>query len=193
MPARREYTAAELAERLERQREQTRQRVARYRARRGVTRYASGNADAVTVTATPLHAREDVRSTAPVTTIEEAVLRTACAPDAALSDLERIELLLAPYAGRRYVHRPASWERLLAGCVGVDPVLEVIRACEWLDEPAHRQRDCSFRFLSGWIKRAAQQQAVGPALSPQRPRLAPAPRRKPVGTEILEHLGYVAG
>jgi hypothetical protein len=166
MPAKREWTAEDLAARLEREREQARGRMARMRSRN-----RSRNTTAVTVTAEGLsaHAHEGTngRSTAFLVT------PSLSEKEEVTSDFEQVRCVLEPLKG--YQHDEQLLARLAATCPAVDLVLEAIGMAEWLQRTANRKRVCSKAFLSNWVKRAATRTEPTGQLEPaSAPR--PAPR-----------------
>jgi len=183
MPPRRDLTPEQALERLARRREQTRLAVQRHRERK----------KAVSLT---------VSLTAPSSTH----VRTSRSPEGSptenqiipLDDVERIALTLAPFASRGYVHREGFWALMAERFPLVDLVVEADGIAAWLNGPKGRGRDCTEPFLRNWIKKEAARHAAPPAVSEQALRQAilaadRPPRRKPVGTQILEMYGYAAG
>ena len=165
MPARREYTAAELAERLDRQREQARVRMARLRARN-----ASRNGTAVRVTNTVSGGAGDATPPTP--------------PVSSLPLLERkkIEHLLAGFEPRGYRHDGRFWELLRNRYPHLDLELEVLKLAEWLDEPRNAKRKCSKGFISNWLSKAdvdRQQREAQARTLPPTSNGTPAPRPSP--------------
>jgi hypothetical protein len=151
MPARREYTAAELAERLQERRRQAREGMARLRAQRRLTSPVNATPEAVNLTSptsgAPAPTYADARSTAFLVTSVPSEQSKSTA------DLEQVRCVLEPLRG--YAHDERLLQRLAARCPAVDLVLEAIGMAEWLNRPANRKRTCSKAFVSNWVKRAA--------------------------------------
>lgn len=182
MPARREYTPEELQDRLARQRELTRERVARLRARRKVTRYqtpVSVTPEAVRVTGGPEAGPVSVTPPAP------PVL-------ASLSSSKRREIRdagarLAPLAERGYRHDQQFWEVLARECPDVNLLLEAIGMEDWLTRPVNRKCRCSKGFIRNWIRKAQRDATAPPNGAPPaaRPAGRPAPGKPPDPEPVL--------
>jgi hypothetical protein len=160
VPARLDLTPEQALERLQRQREQTRERVARWRAQQQVTRTGNGYAEGLSAHA---HEGADARSTAFLVT------PSLSEKEEEVSDFEQVRCVLEPLKG--YVHDEQLLARLAATCPAVDLVLEAIGMAEWLQRTANRKRVCSKAFLSNWVKRAATKPTG--QLEPAHQRTAP--------------------
>jgi hypothetical protein len=174
MPARREWTPDELRERLERQRALTRERVARLRERRRVTRYAGAvlvTDGAVRVTAAPETGPLPVTPphTPPVSSFSLKERR----------ERRKIEQVLAAFAERGYRHDPRFWELLQERYPALDLELEVLKLAEWLEEPRNAKRKCSKGFITNWLSKAdvdrQQREAQARTLPPTATAATPAP------------------
>jgi hypothetical protein len=166
MPARRDYTAAELQDRLDRQRRLTRERVARLRARRNAhTAEVTGMPVRVTSVPTP---QGDGAPTAgnghPSRTL----------PSPSLSkEIETIRTLLEPFADRGYEHDPDFWACMAAQFPGVALRVQAYKIASWLKKPLKKNRTalCSQGFIINWLEIATGDRAAARAA----PRPAPEP------------------
>ena len=134
MPRRRDWTLEEFQAREERRREQTRLRVARYRARKALQVRVTASSRNGTVTGTPPH------------------------PPSLLSLYERereeIARALEPLAPRGYVHDPRFWDVAREQYPQLCLELEALKLADWLQEPRNARRRCSKAFLDNWLKKA---------------------------------------
>lgn len=141
MPARRtfENEAAELAyhrTKDDERREQAKLRMRAMRARnRGVTRTRSRN------TATRLGLRDGNPPTPPVKSLSLLI--------------ERVGEILAPFAGRGYVHVERFWTLAHQEYPELPLELEAYKIADWLEQPKNSKRRCSRAFLGNWLSKAA--------------------------------------
>jgi hypothetical protein len=140
VPARRAYTAQELADRLERRRAAAREGMARLRAQRRLTQPVNATPEPVN----PTPGQERRGDANPPT------------PPVSLSLLERkkVEHLLSSFVDRGYKHDPRFWELVRARYPHLDLELEVLKLAEWLDEPRNAKRKCSKGFIANWLSKA---------------------------------------
>lgn len=183
MPAKRSYTAAELRQRLERQRALTRARVARWRERRRVTATVTVTE---TVTVTPYQGPVPL----PPTPSPLPSLSTKGTPPAA--DFGAVRRELERFAGRGYVHSDRVWQLLHEQYPALNLELEAQKLAEWLLEPGHLKDKCTKRRLDNWLARAdvdrqqreAQARLLPPSVNgPAAPR--PAPGKPPDPAPVL--------
>jgi hypothetical protein len=131
MPARRELTLEEYQAREERRREQTRLRVARYRARRNAQVSVTGHSNG-TGAGYPPHTP----------------------PSPPLSLEREIREALEPLTARGYVHDPRFWVLASEQYPHLCLELEALKLADWLTEPRNAKRRCSKAFLDNWLKKA---------------------------------------
>ena len=148
MPARREYTAAELRVKLAHERELSRVRSARYRARHGdAVAFGDGDCDRDGRTGhrdvvAPPQTPPVVSLSSPSEKEKEAVARA----------------VLRGFRERGYRDDARIWALWRQRYPEVDLELEVFKLAEWLREPRNERRKCSKGFLDNWFSRAAADQ-----------------------------------
>ena len=164
MPARRDYTPEELTARLQRRRQQTREAVRRYRARRG--RVLVIDTDAVSATVSATAAPEN---TVTLTSIVSSTPSPPAPPLPVVPTEQRLLERLAPFASRAFKPDPAFLALLAERYPAVDLELELAAALDWLEEPRHAKRRCSKGFLANWVKKADADRKAREALPPPMP------------------------
>ena len=164
MPARRDYTPEELSARLQRRRQQTREAVRRYRARRG--RVLVIDTDMVSPTVSVTAAPEN---TVTLTSIVSSTPSPPAPPLPVVPTEQRLLERLAPFASRAFKPDPAFLALLAERYPGVDLELELAAALDWLEEPRHAKRRCSKGFLANWVKKADADRKAREALPPTMP------------------------
>lgn len=169
MPARREYTAAELAARLAERRRQAREGMARLRAQRRLTSRVSATPEAVNPTPAQERGGDVHPPTPPVSSLP-------------LLERKKIEHVLSSFVDRGYRHDARFWELLRAKYPALDLELEVLKLAEWLDEPRNAKRKCIKGFISNWLSKAdvdRQQREAQARTLPPTTNGTPAPRPSP--------------
>ncbi len=154
MPARRDYTAADLEAKLERDRERARVGMRELRQRR------KGYGTGVSVT----HKKEGTVSPTPSRTLpfgEETLIGGGG---------REVEAILAPFESRGYKHQPAFWLKMAQTYPHLDLELEALSLADWLEQPKNRKALCSQARIRRWLKIA------------EGDRLAGAPNRTTNGT-----------
>jgi hypothetical protein len=159
--------AGRLLERRDRVREQTRQRVQHWRERHqdtsslqeasnaNVTRYKRVSNAPVTLSNAPTGPNR----TGPNRT---AVSREAAVLDADASegttasdgDLQNFHETLSGFGKQGYAVDAAQLRKLGTRYPLLDLPIEAEKIAEWLREPRHRQKRCSYRFLVNWLDKA---------------------------------------
>jgi hypothetical protein len=169
VPARREYTAVELAERLERQREQARLRMALLRARN-----RSRNAAAVRVTEAVSGRAGDAHPPIPPSSLSIS------------KEIERVGRLLAPLAARGYEHQPDLWAELAATYPAARLSVEAYKIASWFKDAAQRSRKVKSwpAFLDNWLKKA-QRDATAPPTAHPMAYQTPSPGKPPDPAPLL--------
>jgi hypothetical protein len=165
MPARRDYTPEELTARLQRRRQQTREAVRRYRARRG--RVLVIDTDAVSPTVSDTTAPENMVTLTSI--VSSTPLPPQTPPTPVVPTEQRLLERLAPFASRAFKPDPAFLALLAERYPAVDLELELAAALDWLEEPRNAKRRCSKGFLANWVKKADADRKAREALPPPMP------------------------
>ena len=146
MPAKREWTTGELAERLERRREQNRQAQRRFRAR---------HADDVSLT------NKEVSATPSLSSSPIPCLATQDTPPPVARLTERLVAF-----GRGYKHDATRLAKLVRDFPHLDVEEEVADALDWLERPANKKRLLSVGFLRKWCAKSEADRVAPPAPKP---------------------------
>jgi hypothetical protein len=162
MPARREFTAEELAARLATRREQNRLAQQRRRARQH-----DRHADPPPVSMTRQHDR------APETAAPVSMTPSPPTPPSSSTskEVEKIGRILEPFASRGYQHNPEFWADMAATYPDARLVAEAYNVASWLKKPLKKNREtpCSEGFLINWLKKAQRDAAAPPTNGAARP------------------------
>jgi hypothetical protein len=151
MPARLDLTPEQLLERI---REQNRARVKRYRERRNAT----GNATPAPEKG-PAPIAGNVTPSPPIPPVT---------PSSPIGEEEKVGRILAPFAGRGYVHSAEFWADMAASYPDVRLVIEARNVASWLKKPLKKNREaqCSEGFLINWMKKAQRDATAPPTARP---------------------------
>lgn len=69
--------------------------------------------------------------------------------------IERVGAILAPFAGRGYVHVERFWALAHQEYPELPLELEAYKIADWLEQPKNSKRRCSRAFLGNWLSKAA--------------------------------------